>query len=79
MKSKQRAANLRQAKELKELEADLSAGGPADQSKYVAPPSLAAGLQTYHGKGTASQFRSATHYYPPTFNGRSGYGNGNYH
>lgn len=35
MKSKQRAANLRQAKELKELEAELSAGSPADQSKVV--------------------------------------------
>ncbi len=64
MKSKQRAANLRQAKELKELEAELSAGGPADQSKVIAPPSLAAGLQSYHGPGYASQFRSMTHFYP---------------
>jgi hypothetical protein len=61
-KSKQRAANLRQAKELKELEGELA--GNADPGRGVAQPSLASGLQSYHGPGYASQFKSMTHYYP---------------
>ncbi len=60
-KSKQRAANLRQAKELAALEGELS--GSSD-SKNVAPPSLAMGLQSYHGPGYPSQIRALTHYYP---------------
>jgi hypothetical protein len=61
-KSKQRAANLRQARALKALEGELA--GSSDSSKNVAPPSLASGLQSYHGPGYPSQFKSMTHYYP---------------
>jgi hypothetical protein len=61
-RSKQRAANLRQAQALKELEGELAGGG--DPNRNVAPPSLASGLQAYRGPGTASQFKSMTHYYP---------------
>lgn len=60
-RSKQRAANVRQAKALKELEGELAGSDP---NRAVAPPSLASGLQSYHGPGTASQFKSMTHYYP---------------
>jgi hypothetical protein len=71
-KSRQRAANLRQAKELKELEGELS----ADPNKQVSPPSLASGLQSYHGPGYPSQFKSYTHYYPnANAAGRFGYNN----
>jgi hypothetical protein len=59
-KSKQRAATLRQARELKDLEAELS----ADPNKQVAQPSLALGLQGYHGPGYPSQIKSYTHFYP---------------
>jgi len=61
-KSKQRAANLRQAQALKQLEGELTGGG--DTNRVVAPPSLASGLQSYHGPGVPSQFKSMTHYYP---------------
>lgn len=61
-KSKQRAASLRQAKALKELEGELAGSG--DPNRAVAPPSLASGLQSYHGPGYPSQFKSMTHYYP---------------
>ncbi len=61
-KSKQRAANLRQARELKALEGELA--GSSDASKNAALPSLASGLQSYHGPGYPSQFKSMTHYYP---------------
>jgi hypothetical protein len=59
-RSKQRAANLEQAKALKELDAELSAS--ADRS--VLSPSLGSGLSTYHGPGYGSQFRTYTHFYP---------------
>jgi hypothetical protein len=62
MKSKQRAANLRQANALKALEGELA--GSSASSKNVAPPSLASGLQSYHGALFPSQFKSMTHYYP---------------
>ena len=64
-KSKQRAATVRQARELKDLEAELS----ADPNKQVAQPSLASGLQGYHGPGYPSQIKSYTHFYP---NGNAG-------
>ena len=59
-KSKQKAANLRQAQALKELEAELSASGPGG----TVTPSLAEGLDTFHFPGTPSQFRALQHYYP---------------
>ena len=61
-KSKQRAANLRQARELKALEGDLA--GSSDTSKNAALPSLASGLQSYRGPLSSSQYKSMTHYYP---------------
>jgi hypothetical protein len=63
LKSKQRAANLRQARALKELEGDLS-GTATDVGKYVAPPTLAMGLQNSRGPLNASQFKSMRHFFP---------------
>ena len=60
-------------KELKDLEAELL----ADPNKQVSPPSLASGLQSYHGPGLASQFKSYTHYYPQGNAAANRFGNGN--
>jgi hypothetical protein len=59
-RSRQRAANLRQAQAMKELEAELTAStsGPS------VTPGLDSGLTQYQPPGTASQFRSMQHYYP---------------
>lgn len=59
-KSRQRAANLKQAQALRELDAELSAGGNAP----FVQPQLASGLQSFQGPQVPAAHRNYTHFYP---------------